>query len=70
MIALLENIQRNTSPRLAGQLERKAELPEGYEDFYHGYPFRRLQRGQIEVLTGNGTRVFKNWQDFHTAVAP
>ena len=69
MIALLEKIQSNTKPRVVSKIERQEELPAGYQDSYKGYPFRVLENKQVEVLGGTGTRIYKNWQEFHAAVS-
>jgi hypothetical protein len=68
MIDLLMQIRNNTMPLIEGRLERTSEVPAGYEDIYKGYPFRRLDGGKVEVLTGNGPRVFRNWTEFNAVV--
>ena len=69
MIDLLEQIRNNTKPLIESRLARELEVPAGYEDTYKGYPFKRLDGGQVEVLiTGKGTRVFKSWKEFSAAV--
>ena len=68
MIDLLQQIRNNTRRAVEPRRELALKPPDGYEDVYQGYPYRRLAGGSIEVLVGNGTRVFKSWKEFNAAV--
>jgi hypothetical protein len=45
-------------------------LPDGYQDFYRGFPFRVLDDGRVEVLTVRGQKTYGNWAEFVKETEP
>jgi hypothetical protein len=57
---------------LGGQtyLPRYASASSGnpeYPDIRNGHPYRRNSDGTVEVLTADGSRTYKSWQEFWNA---
>jgi hypothetical protein len=50
------------------RVSEQRTVPDGYQDVYKGFPYRLLMGGQVEALTADGPRRYRNWAEFVKAI--